>query len=435
VSLCADESASLENGSLHEGDSSRSSVELGEKTMWSSAMKFVGPGLLVCLADTDAGCLIVAAQSGARWQYSLLVLQLLLIPVLYAAQELTVRLGIHTRKGLTACIRSYIGPKVAWASAFLLLVECVAALLSEMSGIASVAELWGVSRNVAAVTSGLVVIFTVCCCTYRQIEFIGVSLGLCELVFVGTMFYYKPSPAEVVNGMFTFHDNSDYMMLVVANIGAVIMPWMVYFQQSAIVARRLRTTADLNEERTHTLIGSFLTQLVMIGMLVTMAAARAVSGNLEHVRDIVKALEPALGPWYAKFIITVAFTGGSLCAAFVVSLAASWAVCEALGRDEQYSLDESPAQAPTFYISFFAVIGLGMAILIGGVNVVKLNVFVEFMDGLLLPFTVGFLFVLASSDILPPEARLVGMRRAIVGVMFFLCSALALVSGLMTINF
>jgi len=39
-----------------------------------------GPGLVVMLADTDAGSVITAAQSGAQWGYKLLALQLLLDP-------------------------------------------------------------------------------------------------------------------------------------------------------------------------------------------------------------------------------------------------------------------------------------------------------------------------------------------------------------------
>ena len=52
-----------------------------------------GPGLLVMLADTDAGNVVTAAQAGAQWGYRLLPLLLLLIPMLYMVQELTVRLG------------------------------------------------------------------------------------------------------------------------------------------------------------------------------------------------------------------------------------------------------------------------------------------------------------------------------------------------------
>ena len=39
----------------------------------------LGPGLVVMLADTDAGSIITAAQSGAQWGYKLLILQLVLI--------------------------------------------------------------------------------------------------------------------------------------------------------------------------------------------------------------------------------------------------------------------------------------------------------------------------------------------------------------------
>ena len=80
---------------------------------WKLALITVGPGLVVMLADTDAGSAIVAAQSGAQWGYRLLLLQLLLIPILYAVQELTVRLGLVTRKGHGELIAEHFGKR--WA--------------------------------------------------------------------------------------------------------------------------------------------------------------------------------------------------------------------------------------------------------------------------------------------------------------------------------
>ncbi len=69
----------------------------------------MGPGLVVMLADTDVGSIITAAQSGVQWGYRLLLLQLLLMPVLYIVQELTVRLGIFTGKGHGELIRNTFG--------------------------------------------------------------------------------------------------------------------------------------------------------------------------------------------------------------------------------------------------------------------------------------------------------------------------------------
>ena len=49
-----------------------------------------GPERVAMLAGTDVGSILTATQSEARWEYRLLWLQLLLIPILYLVQELTV---------------------------------------------------------------------------------------------------------------------------------------------------------------------------------------------------------------------------------------------------------------------------------------------------------------------------------------------------------
>src|SRR5512136_2503756 len=103
-----------------------------------------GPGLVVMLADTDAGSVITAAQSGAQWGYRLLLLQVVLIPILFVVQELTVRLGVVTGKGHGELIRDQYGRVWAWVSVGTLAFACIGALLSELSGLAGVGLLFGV---------------------------------------------------------------------------------------------------------------------------------------------------------------------------------------------------------------------------------------------------------------------------------------------------
>lgn len=102
---------------------------------WKVFLAALGPGILVMLADTDAGSIVTAAQSGARWGYHLLLMQALLVPVLYLVQELTVRLGIFTGKGHVELIRERFGPGCAWISMAALWVAAFGALLTEFSGI------------------------------------------------------------------------------------------------------------------------------------------------------------------------------------------------------------------------------------------------------------------------------------------------------------
>lgn len=73
------------------------------RPLWRRLLSTIGPGLMTCMADTDGPCLITAALSGAQWRYSLLLLQIGLVPILFIAQELAVRLGIvrPTRLGMS----------------------------------------------------------------------------------------------------------------------------------------------------------------------------------------------------------------------------------------------------------------------------------------------------------------------------------------------
>src|SRR5450631_1377659 len=111
---------------------------------WTRFALVAGPGLVVMLADTDAGSIITAAQSGAQWGYRLLLLQLVLIPIMFVVQELTVRLGIVSGKGHGELIRDRFGRRWAWVSVGTLVLACGGALLSELSGVAGVGLIFGV---------------------------------------------------------------------------------------------------------------------------------------------------------------------------------------------------------------------------------------------------------------------------------------------------
>jgi hypothetical protein len=63
-----------------------------------------------------------------------------------------------------------------------------------------------------------------------------------------------------------------------------------------------------------------------------------------------------------------------------------------------------------------------------GIDVVRLNIAVELLDGILIPFALGFLFLLATSEALPPGVRVVGVHRWIVGCIFSICTFTSLAS-------
>ena len=63
--------------------------------------------------------------------------QLVLIPILYIVQEMTVRLGILTGKGHGALIREHFGRGWGLVSAGMLFLAGTGALLTEFAGVAA----------------------------------------------------------------------------------------------------------------------------------------------------------------------------------------------------------------------------------------------------------------------------------------------------------
>jgi len=379
-------------------------------------LRFIGPGLVVMLADTDAGSIITAAQSGAQWGYKLLLLQFILMPILFIAQELTVRLGIVTRMGHGELIKSQFGQGWAWLSVSTLLVSCVGAIITEFAGVAGVGMLFGVPPWISV---GLTVLFlgvVVFSGSYRRVERVAIALGLFELVFFVVAWKAHPSAHEMLRGLgqVPWHSH-EYMFLAAANIGAVVMPWMVFYQQSAVIDKGL-TKADIPFARGDTAIGAVITQLVMAAVLVTTAATIGkidANASLNTVQQVSQTITPFLGHSVGVVLFSMGMLGASLIAAIVVSLTAAWSLGEVTGYKR--SLCAKPGQAPWFYVVYVVMLLGGAGFVLFGFNIVKLVISIEVLNALLLPIVLGFLFLLAAKT-LPEEYRLKGNYAWVVGI-------------------
>jgi Mn2+/Fe2+ NRAMP family transporter len=396
---------------------------------WQRFWLVAGPGLVVMLADTDAGSIITAAQSGAEWGYRLLALQLILIPVLYIVQELTVRLGLVTGKGHAALIKVHFGQGWAWFSVATLILSCMGALLSELSGLAGVGSIIGVPVPVTMVLVVGTLLAVAYWHNYMTVERIAIAVGLFELVFVLVAVLAKPNLAEVVSGAASIPwSDTKYLYLVSANIGAVIMPWMVFFQQSSLVEKRL-TPDDLPAARLDTALGAVLTQTIMASVLIATAATigRADGAkSLETVQQITQAITPYLGPFGGKVLFALGMTGAALVATIVVTLTAARTLAEVLGVNHR--LDHKPQEAPWFYGAFAATLIAGALVVMSGINLVTLSVGVQVMNALLLPIVLGFLFLLAQR--LPEPYRLQGPYAWFAGTVIAITTVFGVVSGL-----
>lgn len=407
-------------------------AQLKKKSLLSRLLFIFGPGLVVMLADTDAGSIITAAQSGAHQGYRLLPFQVLLIPVLYIVQELTVRLGILTGRGHGELICEQFGAGWAWLSVSTLVVACAGALITELSGLAGVAQLFGIPVWIMMSVTVFALIFVVLTGSYKSVERVAVFFGVFELIFVAVVFYTNPDPSKMMSEATSFpFGDKDFVYLIVANIGAVIMPWMVFYQQSAIIDKGL-TKDDLAAARLDTAIGAVVTQIIMAAVLVLVAATVGVANNqamLNDVPQIADALVPIMGDRIGRIAFALGISGASLIATVVVALTAAWGLGEITGYKR--SLQNHPKDAPWFYGTFSLLLVFSGILVASGLPLVRLAVGVEVMNALLLPIVLGFLFQLARKA-LPEPYRLKGPYCWLVGTVIAITAGFGLLGGIMS---
>jgi Mn2+/Fe2+ NRAMP family transporter len=371
-----------------------------------------GPGLIVMLADTDAGSLITAAQSGTRWGYRMILPLLILIPILYVVQEMTVRLGIITGQGHGALIRARFGRGWALLSAGTLFLSAIGALITEFAGVAGIGELFGVSRWVSIPIATAFLLGLALTGQYTRVERIGIALGLAELAFLPAVLLAHPSISALSRGLTSFPlANSSYLFLLAANIGAVIMPWMIFYQQGAVIDKQL-SVPNIRQARKDTAVGAVLTQAIMIMVVVALAATVGLThpqASLNTVGQIAGALTPFLGHLGGTVLFGLGILGAALVAAIVSSLAAAWGLAEVFGW--KHTLNELPSRRTAkFYLSYALAHILGAVLVLTSLDLVSLAVDVEVMNALLLPIVLGFLLALEATA-LPPERRMRGWYK------------------------
>lgn len=380
-------------------------------------LAIIGPGLMVMLADTDAGSIITAAQSGAQWGYTMILPQLLLIPFLYVVQEMTVRLGVITHQGHGELIRHHFGMGWAAISVITLFTSAIGALVTEFVGIAGVGEIFHIplSVSVPIITALLILIGLVG--SYRRVERIGITVGLLELLFIVAAILVRPGLQAMAHGLTDLPiTHCNYLFLLAANVGAVIMPWMVFYQQGAVIDKHMGKN-QLRIARWDTGIGAILTQVIMVAVVVATATTlgRTHPGtSLNTIQDIAMALKPALGSSGAILFCGLGMIGAGFLAALVVSVAGAWGIGEAFGF--KHSLNLPFKKAKIFY-TIYTLAHVGGAILVlSGIPLISLTLDIEVMNALLLPIVLGFLLALEQVA-LPVEYRLKGLHKYIAWAM------------------
>src|SRR5580704_16411419 len=217
------------------------------KSRWAhSLLTFLavfGPGLIVMVADNDAGAVSTYSQAGAQYGTSLLWLVLLLLPVTYFIQEMVVRLGIATGKGHAAMIYQRFGKWWGLFSLVDLQLVNFLTLVTEFAAIALALSHMNITPKVGVPVAAVGLVFMVLTGSYRRWERITVFLCLLDVAWLVIAFKLRPGFGEVLHDTFVpsvpaSGVTASLVFLVIAIVGTTIAPWQLFFQQSCIADKR-----------------------------------------------------------------------------------------------------------------------------------------------------------------------------------------------------
>jgi Mn2+/Fe2+ NRAMP family transporter len=284
------------------------------------------------IADVDVASIITGLQSGATWGYRMIFVLLVLIFPLFIIQDAAGRLGIASGGGLGEQIRKNFGNRAAITAAIPMGLSDFLEYVAQYAGIAI-----GFSLIGFPVILGLIIVFIlhtliVAGRQYSQAEkvLIPVSFLLLIAILGSTFVFHIDLNSFVFTGLSPVqpYGTPSFDYLLAASVGAVIMPWMLYFHSGAD-SRRKKQVKDLKNERLETLIGAIVSEILMV--ILVIVGLNVFSGkSLIDIGDLPRAL-PVFGS-FAVPVIGMGFLFAGFLALVVVSLGSAWGVLEATGR-------------------------------------------------------------------------------------------------------
>ena len=389
----------------------------------------IGPGFITAMVDNDAGGILTYSQAGARYGYLPLWTLLPITILLIVTQEMSARMGAVTGKGLSDLIREEFGLRTT----FVMMAALVLANLTNIvaAGIAGSLELFHVSRYITVPLGALLIWLLILKSSYQRIEKIFLVACLVYVAYVVSGVLIRPDWKQAAINSFkpTLMLDAGYITMLIGMVGTSIAPWMQFYLQAAVVEKGV-TAKDYGESRIEIIVGCIA--MAVIAFFIIVACAGAIWS--QHPRNIESPADAAIGlkPFgqYAFLLFAAGLLNASVFAACVLPISTSYSVCEGLGFES--GVNRRWREAPVFYwlITLLIVVGGGV-ILIPSFPLIKIILWSQIINGILLPVVLIFMILLVNRQALMKEwtnsfaynivgwisvAIMIGLTLALVGL-------------------
>jgi Mn2+/Fe2+ NRAMP family transporter len=307
------------------------------------------------------------------------------------------RMGIVTGKGLSDLIRENAGIKITFFIFVGLVLSNIGNTTTEFAGVAGSMEIFGVSKYISVPIAAVMVWFLVVKGTYQIAERIFLIFSVSLLTYVVSALMSKPHWSEIGSAIIhpRMEMNGPGLAMVIALVGTTIAPWMQFYMQSSVIEKGLQmknyryTVIDIA-------VGCVITVVVAFFIMVACGSTLHPEGIvINEAKDAALALEPLAGQ-LASHVFAFGLFVASIFSATILPLATAFYVSEAFGFEA--GIDKKWDEAKEFYILYtFILVLSALIILIPGAPLIKISIWSQVLNGILLPVVLLSMIVLINN--------------------------------------
>ncbi|MFN2475184.1 MAG: Nramp family divalent metal transporter [Chthoniobacterales bacterium] len=390
----------------------------------------LGPGVITGAADDDPSGIATYSVAGAQLGTSLLWTALLTWPLMSMVQMMCARIGMVTGRGLAGALRRKFDRRVVLVAALALLAANTINIGADLAGMADAAEmLTGINSHWFVVGFGIAIAAATVWLRYYQIANTLKWLCLVLFAYVITAFVAHPNWSNAIRDTFSPSWPKGHLgwQTLVAILGTTISPYLFFWQASQEIeeekakGRRMcrdrqgATGRELRGRKLDVGVGAFFAVLIMYFIMLTTASTLHQHGvtEIETSRQAAEVLGPLAGR-FAAVIYTIGILGVGFLAIPTLSGSAGYALAETLSWKE--GLDEKPKAAKAFYAVIVASTFAGIALDFANINPVKALFWTAVINGLLAPFLLVGVLIVASDKMIMMDQPSSILSRVLVGL-------------------
>jgi NRAMP (natural resistance-associated macrophage protein)-like metal ion transporter len=392
----------------------------------------LGPGLITGASDDDPSGIATYSQAGAGFGLSTLWTSLLTLPLMIAVQEMCARIGLVTRKGLTAVIRLHYPKTVLWVIVLVSFPAIILNIGANLAGMGAVANMLapGIPAPVYNIIFGISITYVTIALPYRRIANILRWLCLSLLCYMIVPFLTKTDWLQVF-----WHSlipeiqwEKEFIMIIVGVLGTTISPYLFFWQTSMEVeevkVRRLvvdkRVLGDMQQDVRG---GMFFSNLVAFFIILTTGSVMFPAGvrEISTVHDAALALRPLAGEM-SYILFSVGVLGTGMLSVPVLAGAMSYMVSEAFGWKE--GLNKKFHEARGFYGVMILSILSALLINMSGLSPMRALLLTAVVYGVMAPVVIAIILHICNNRLIMGD-RVNGRWSNVLGSMAFLLMSVA----------